>query len=840
MIRTNNKEVINRLSKNSFKYNKGRNKFAIVSIILTTLLFTAFFTIQMSMIKSTQYESMRMVGGTFHGGFKNLNTKEYEKIKDNKLIKEKGISIFVNLAQNKELAKRQTEIKYGDKNYIENCFAKPFKGDIPKNKNEILVDTLTLDALGIPKGINQKINLKYFIEGKEYNTEFKISGIYKGDKVSMASILYVSKDFVEEELKGVDQEKSKKSGEGTGLISLEVNFSNSFFIEEKLEKVLIESGLNTKKINNGVNWAYTSVNLEENRGAVFGAIGFLAIIMFAGYLIIYNVFYISIVKDIKFYGLLKTIGTTKKQINKIIIKQALKMCTIGIPIGVALGYFIGAILTPLVIGQTTIVNAEISASPIIFIGSILFSLITVLISIHKPSKIASKVSPIEALRYSGVREKTRKKFKKTNSGAKIKNMALSNVFKNKRKSFIVIASLSLSIILLNVVYTIIYGLDMDKYLVNLIGTDFTVGDTSFYRWEYGFGNYSDALTEDICKEIENLDGVDSVDKIYNKGIDLPLIDEMKKNIELKKSSVEQEDQNYINKVLKDKKIPTECYGIDEGILPFIEKYLTKGKIDIEKFKSGNYIILDENWYMGRLLDVGSKVTIPFENGQSKEYEVMATVQVIPLYLRTGCVNAVGNDMYLPINEFKNIANNKSVMTAMFNVDDSQINNVKNYLDNKIKTNPTLDNKMKLTYINAFEDMANTYKIVGYGLSFVLGLIGILNFNNVMMTNIISRKREFAILKGVGMTENQLKKLVKLEGLYYALLTIFIVVVIGLPLTKKLVTLVAGGMMIFSYKFTMLPIIISSPILIIISIIVPAICIKYTEKNSIVEALRENE
>ncbi|MER3123691.1 ABC transporter permease, partial [Bacillus altitudinis] len=148
MIRTNNKEVINRLSKNSFKYNKGRNKFAIVSIILTTLLFTAFFTVQMSMIKSTQYETMRMVGGTFHGGFKDLNTKEYEKIKDNKLIKEKSISIFVNLAENKELAKRQTEIKYGDKNYIENGFAKPFKGNIPKSKNEILVDTLTLDALG--------------------------------------------------------------------------------------------------------------------------------------------------------------------------------------------------------------------------------------------------------------------------------------------------------------------------------------------------------------------------------------------------------------------------------------------------------------------------------------------------------------------------------------------------------------------------------------------------------------------------------------------------------------------------------------------------------------------
>ena len=115
-----------------------------------------------------------------------------------------------------------------------------------------------------------------------------------------------------------------------------MNFSNSMNIEKKLQKVIKDSGYNENEIRYGVNWAYMGgKNLDL--GTVFGAIGLILLIMVTGYLIIYNIFYISIVRDIKFYGQLKTIGTTKKQIKKIIIKQALRLCLIAIPMGLVLG-----------------------------------------------------------------------------------------------------------------------------------------------------------------------------------------------------------------------------------------------------------------------------------------------------------------------------------------------------------------------------------------------------------------------------------------------------------------------------------------------------------------------
>ncbi|WP_158534744.1 ABC transporter permease [Romboutsia maritimum] len=836
MIENNNKKVINKLAKESFKSNKGRNKFAVISIILTTLLFTAFFTIQISILKSNEYSTMRMIGSTFHGGFGSLTTKEYEKIKDNRLIKEKGIAIQVGLAQNEELAKRQTEIKYGDVRYINNCFAKPIKGNIPQNKNEILIDKITLDELGLPYEINQKINITYNIDENKYKKDFIVSGIYEGDIVSSASVIYLSKDFIESELKDINQEQSKKTYWATGLIDLEVNFSNSFFIENKLEKVLKESGYSVDDIKIGMNHAYVGGRFDNSIESMLGVIGFLGIIMLSGYLIIYNIFYISIVKDIKFYGLLKTIGTTKKQIKKIIIKQALTLCLIGIPIGLILGYSAGAILMPVVMNSMNIEYTKISINPIIFIISILFSLITVLISLYKPLKVASKVSPVEATRYSGVNEKYNKKIKRSSHGARLRNMALSNILKNKKKALVVISSLSISIILLNMVYTIANGFDKDKYLSTMIGTDFTIGDASFYRWRYN-ANEKNALTQELCNKIEKLKGIKSVDKMYYRELKIPLTDVMSKNLDKKKNKLPEKTLRDVNYIQEDKEISAGYYGVDENIYELFKNYLPKGELDINKFKSGNYIIITECYETGNIVNVGDKVTIPFENGKIKEYEVLAISKQMPLYLYVG-YSFTGIIGYIPSEEFKKTTSNDSIMTAMFNVDKKSLNTVKSFLDKEIEKNPSLDYRSKSTYENEFKDMNKSNEIVGYGLSLMVGIIGILNFDNVMITSITSRKKELSMLKSIGMTKDQIRKMLVLEGLYYVFATIGIVITIGLPITYILASRFEKISWMFTYKFTVIPLLLTVPILLLIAILIPVVCFKQVSKNSIVEALRE--
>ena len=139
-----------------------------------------------------------------------------------------------------------------------------------------------------------------------------------------------------------------------------------------------------------------------------------------GYLIIYNIFYISVVQDIRFYGLLKTVGTTKKQIRAIIRRQALVLSIVGIPIGLAAGYGVSELLFPFVMEITSYTDLGISLKirPQVAVFGIVFALLTVFISCRKPGKIAGSVSPVEAVRYTEGKG-SRKKRKKSEKGARI-------------------------------------------------------------------------------------------------------------------------------------------------------------------------------------------------------------------------------------------------------------------------------------------------------------------------------------------------------------------------------------------------------------------------------------
>ena len=122
----------------------------------------------------------------------------------------------------------------------------------------------------------------------------------------------------------------------------------------------------------------------------------MILVFIAGFLIIYNIFQISVTADIQFYGRLKTLGTTNRQIRRLIFGQAGRICLIGIPLGLLFGWLLGMVLVPSFLG---ILEGEstVSANPVIFIGSALFAWITVLLSCLRPARLAGKVSPIEAL-----------------------------------------------------------------------------------------------------------------------------------------------------------------------------------------------------------------------------------------------------------------------------------------------------------------------------------------------------------------------------------------------------------------------------------------------------------
>lgn len=176
---------------------------------------------------------------------------------------------------------------------------------------------------------------------------------------------------------------------------------------------------------------------------------------------------------------MKTIGTSPKQLRKLLQKQANLLNVLGIPVGLGLGYFLGLILLPNVMKITSYQDVgEMHPKLWVFVAAV-FSFVTVWISCRRPAKMMSKMSPMQALRYQGREGSNRKKARGRESRARILQMAISNTVDNKAKTFLVVLSLSLSIILLNSILNLAGSFDQETYVEGLSAADFVVSNISF-------------------------------------------------------------------------------------------------------------------------------------------------------------------------------------------------------------------------------------------------------------------------------------------------------------------------------------------------------------------------
>jgi len=822
MFPNNNQAIIKKLTYRTLKAGKIRNTMAILAIILTTILFTSLFTIGMGIVETIEQQTMRQAGGFAHGSLKYLTDEEFADLKDHPLIKKIGYSIMLGMGENEELLKQHTEIRYATDDDAKMRFSYPTKGRMPESENEVATDTLVLDLLGIPYEIGQKLTIEYSFNDKKLFKEFVLSGFWEGDVISPASMVYVSEPFIKNQLAGIEQKKQKHDG-GTGLIFVDMMFQNSWDIEKNMQTVILDSGYSLDErspdyISYGVNWAYLSTNFNLDITSVIPVLAASILIVFTGYLIIYNIFQISVIRDIRFYGLLKTIGTTPKQIKKIIRNQAFLLSAVGIPIGIIIGFLLGVVLLPVIIPITIYENSYISFSPVIFTGAAVFSLFTVWVSCRKPGKIAGDVSPVEALRYTEKGLDQKKGSKKSSGRGTIAKMAFSNLARNKKKTSIVIASMSLSLILLNSVVTLTNGFDMDKYLSRFVTTDFVIGHANYFNNNH-FRFQTDQVSSKLIDALSAQEGIEGAGKTYYnvKG-------------------------GHISREGKERGL--QLYGLDD--FPLARLNIVEGELDLAKLATGNYIIegvfSDDNgkiqWERSNY-NIGDKVTVKMSEGRSKEYQVLVKAEIVRGLSVRYYLN--GDSMYLPADEFSGLAQDPVVMSYVINVDDSHTEAVESFLHNYTnKIEPTMNYESKKIFVDEFRTMQNIFLTVGGVLSLIIGMIGILNFLNSILTSIITRRREFAILRSIGMTGRQLRRLLLLEGLFYALCTIITTFVVGTLFSLTVLQDIADNLWFFRYGFTILPLLVSSPLLILISLAIPLAAYRGTNRQSIVECLREME
>ena len=342
-MKNNNGAAVKKLSNRSLKHNRMRNIFAILAIVLTGMLFTAAFSLVSGMMQVAQEQTMHEVGGKFHAGLKKATTEQWEKVTADPLVKRSSYNVFLGYAEN--IRKRQAELRYvPDEKDLEDYFITLEEGHLPAEENEIVVDTFVMDEQKVPHALGEKISLEFTFMGREIKKEFTVSGWYQGDAVGHASTVYLSESYWKE-LKGslTDEDfeewyREHPEDNGIGLLAVNLFFENTSNLEQKVCTAISNAGYEPgTEVPYGVNWAYMESRLSSVDPLTLVVLGCaVAAILLTGYLIIYNIFQISVMNDIRFYGLLKTVGTTKKQIKRMVRRQALLLSAVGIPIGLSL------------------------------------------------------------------------------------------------------------------------------------------------------------------------------------------------------------------------------------------------------------------------------------------------------------------------------------------------------------------------------------------------------------------------------------------------------------------------------------------------------------------------
>ncbi len=946
-MRNNNRASIRRLSGRSLKNNRMRNVFAVLAIALTGILFTAVFSLTSGAMQAAQEETMREVGGRFHAGIKAATREQYEKTAEDPMVAKSSYTIYLGRADN--IRKRQAEIRFTPKeDTLSDLFIELKEGRMPTERNEIIVDTFVFDELKLPCAIGEKIPLRFTFMGETVEEEFVVCGWYEGDAIAHASELFVSESYWIDLKGGYTDEDFAAWKEihpedaGVGLYAGNFFFEDSNDLENKIRTVIENAGYEPEKeLAYGVNWAYMSSRAEAVDPLTLTILlGAVIVILLTGYLIIYNIFQISVVGDIRFYGLLKTIGTTKRQIRALVRRQAFLLSVIGIPIGLFIGFGVGRVALPFML---SIADSQREAAvalrcdPRIFIAGALFSALTVFLSSRKPGKIAGSVSPIEAVRYvesSGIKKSPARHAKRSREknlalryaesdgekepapgyaepGGEKKSapgyaepggekepalgcvkmtgkkqadrrekrrnrdrghfsalsMALANLGRNRRTTTAVISAISLSMILLAVVMTAVGSFQVDGYIGNRIAGDFLLANINVAS---GTARSADLeIAPEFLALADEQEGVEGKAEMWMQYRTFLRIDDgaMEKLRELDAQEKLRRDAWSVHDLEKmlggEADFGGRFYGYSEELLSGLE--VLDGTLDIDKFMTGDYILLttilgeeelppEEHIYrpgdrvtvrsymeeasVREIRDAsGEVVDVAYENPVEKEYEVMAIVR-IPYSMNIHRYYANACDVVLPLSEIEKDSGYADLFAVSYQVAEEKKDAFRSALDAYTEGNPEMGYVSRESLREEFGGMVMVIATIGITLSAVIALIGILNFTNAMITEVISRRREFAVLQSIGMTGGQLRKTLIFEGISYVAASGAVSFVLGSILSYVILKAMNNMILFFEYRFQILPFVIMTPVLVLASVLVPVLAWKRIGRRSIVERLRE--
>ncbi len=856
-------KILNHLTNRYLKLNKKRTIVTIIGIILSGAMISAVTTLAVS-FQQFMISVEEDTGGKWEGSFQEISYANAQQLEEKKEFKETFMTAEYGLAENPYREEEFIRIRQYDEKSLENFSVKLVEGEYPKNENEILMretyigkelkpgDTITLN-LGKRIHEGEFLNIKnQYIEGEIFETEetktFTISGImerqnFEGYGVPYTgAIVLTDVATLQPDTKvnfSVIMKKPKQIYDTMEEMAKEYQlYETEELMDENLD--FNDSLLIYKGVNGADSFTVT----------VFVIAGILIFVIAVGsIMVIYNSFAISVSERKKQFGMLSSVGATKKQIKKSVLYEGAILGLIGIPIGILSGIggiyvtlgIVNELLQPLFAEQDRW-NLTISISyPAILIAIVLIAL-TIYFSVIIPARRASKITPIEAIRQTDDIKVKPKKLKTPKFLRKIYGMegdiALKNLKRSKKRYRTTVASLAISIILF-----ITFSSFID-YMFMGFDNMYLTADYDYTIWT-NIKEDTYAQTDNMMNDILSIPEIEKGVYIKEWTAMTELSDEQMHS-QVKKQIEKNEDIKHIYAKNENEKyeINISVVALDEKAM---EEYRKKARVD--QLGQDEVIVVNHinalSSYQAEYdltnLKKGEQITILPISSEDEKIEKNVTVAGLTKELPYGIMNSMGT-LYLVTSQenLKNLAQmeeNYYIGANLFiETDESE------KLEEQITIIEEKYPEISISIQHVGEEiliMKNLKTIISiflYGFIVLISAIGIANVFNTISTNILLRRREFANLKSVGMTDKQFKKMLDLECIFYGTKALIFSLPIGI-LLSYLINKGFMGTVSFAYIFPWKAILISIIAVYVIVYITMKYARKKVEKENIVDVLR---
>lgn len=838
MLKNNNQPVIKRIAKTNLKSNFRRSITMILAVLLSSFLLFSVFTVGLTYLKMNKLQNIRLNGADFDAVLYGV-TEEQQTILDNdENVKQFGILTVAGAVRETETDKTPgVGLLYADAVLWDDMMSPTrtfLQGKYPTNENEIMVTEEALKKCGFEnKKTGDEITFVYEIKEKRQEKTFQISGIWGG--FGIVDNFFVSKAFCEQE--GIEELYNSRC---------DISFEKRWMSEEEQQAFIDKMELGKSQ---RLFYVYEFGNAAE---IFWGIAGIVVVTCLSAYLLIYNIMYLSVAGNIRYYGLLQTIGMTGKQIRSLIKKKMIWIGGIGISLGLFLGFFVSFSLIPVAIEslgmkQEQTGQVQVVFHPAVFLLTILLTGFSVWYAARKPIRLAESSSPIEALGYrpvSGIR-----KGHTTKKGNLIRRMAVEQLTRNKKKTVVTMLSLSASLSVFVCLMILLHTQSAREYVYNFRGLDMVVANDTIQNVvveqdEEGkkqLQGVKQILNQEILDKIKKTDGVSAVFPVSCVSTVIPWEPEVS-DVWMREFYETWMDIPYENDLEEYKNHPenfaSALIGITEEDFRALNQELNT-PVDETSFLKGETCIL----YRNGLFDLDEKKVIgknilcgEYENPENtRSFEIVALTDINDYTALLGYPPT----MIVIDKAVSSFAKEPIIFKVGIQYEKEFDERAEAAVENILRKSPNASDfswESKIIQAEIVEKAQGHMAEIGFGIVAILAVIGIMNYINTSVGNVQSRRKEISIMESVGMSEHQVRKMLVWEGIFYTGGVMLLTLTAGLGITYAIYQSV--NYMGAAFWFPMVPFFIACILLLTVCIAVPLLAYKQMEKSgSLVERIR---